>query len=212
MIYILDDSFTKNTYTIDLSILECNTCVRMVHACRVDEILPLLVSLKENSSEHILFLHKSFRFINHKGCHITADKNETTKVNFIQRVKDLGIPVVCFSRDLTNNPSQKTIDKLQFYDNIALFITDYLDSNHYNLDLLYWGEKSENIDLLSIANSIIDSIYEKSSFVELMADTSFIESLNKLLDEDSAPAIIQSWITEKWSKKEVKKYINSLIK
>lgn len=211
MIYIIDDTEHDDTYSSYLSTIVNDISICMVKSCKVSDILSILDCLKTNPTEHIVFLHNSFQFLNHKGCRIEPDKNEMTKESFICQVRELGIQLILFSRGLYTNQANNTINKILFYENFKLFINKYHESNKYELDLLYHGENSEQIRLMSIAHLTISTIEGTDSLGELLEEE-FIKNLNTLLIEDDATTIIKHWIAEKKTKKEIKKYINRLIK
>ncbi len=204
MIIILDDTFEDRYKYNDVEYLKekqyqdiCKVFVK-VKSTDINEIIKLF-------NECILFCyHDSVQFLSTKGDSLISKSNSTLKENLLNTLKKENIPVLKFSLRIDSDLNNNEINKKDFYNNLELFLDNYILSGEIETRLLFWRENYKKLQFNDVCNKIIETL-RLHPLNELKYNSEFKNNLKILFkDED----VLKIWIEKETPTKEIIKIIN----
>lgn len=199
MIYILDDSYGSTKLGCDTSFIKNYTDIILYgkEEAQKDIISSLLDKL---TKDDCLCMHKSLIVRD-------VESNENFKFTIESTVKQKGIKFITFSRGVNSNFEAKTIDKIQFYNNLKFF-ADSSTQGNYEFKALYYGENYKMMHRMDLANKIITLVYTSKDFWDLDCNEDFVSWIEELGGKDASNEI-NSWKGK--TRENIRKIINEMI-
>lgn len=207
MVIILDDTFNQRHIFNDVSYLYER---KYRNICKVYDYPTLseFKSISQNLKDvELICNHRSLRLFNEDKDVI--DANEAIQ-NLFNLALSKSIPRLEFGRDMHLNFEVKTLDKDLFYDNLKLFLDNYLSSQKIELKTLYYGRNHTEIEKLSIIKSFLSKI-NIVDFENFKKEETIIEGILLIFPNEKPLDIINEWEKEKLSKRQIKDLINKKI-
>ena len=210
MIIIVDDTFIDRHKYHDVSYLKdakySNICTVYTKVKTID----LSSLVKQLSGCQLFCNHKTLQLYNIEGNALNIEDNSKNREALINKVTQLNIPRVEFSRGLETNYEAKKIDKDLFYSNLKSLLDYFITNNSIEPKILFWGDSFKEKEILAFIQKMMNEIRitEVNNF---KTNTVIKEGLNILYPQLTNEQVIDRWVAKQLNKNEIVREINNQI-
>ena len=210
MIIIVDDTFIDRYKYHNVSYLKdakyANKCIVYTKVKTID-----LASLVKQLSRCQLFCnHKTLQLYNIENKALNIEDNSKNRETLINKVTQLDIPRVEFSRGLETNYEANKIDKDLFYSNLKSLLDYFIINNTIEPKILFWGDSFKEKEKLSFIQKMMIEL--RITDLENYKNNPVIkEGLDILFPLLTNEQVIDGWIMKQFNKSEIVREINNQI-
>ena len=210
MIIIIDDTFVERHKFHDVSFLEEDCYKRVCSVFSIIKTTDLATLINELADCKLFCNHKTIQLYNKEGKPLNNNDNITYKESLINKVLNLEIRRVEFSRGLETNFSVKQIDKDLFYSNLRSFLDYVIRHGKIEERILFYGFEFEEQEKYSTIQNMMMRI--RSIDVDVFHnDATITKGISLLYPQESHSAILKRWEKDNLSKNAIIEEINKQI-
>jgi hypothetical protein len=210
MIIIVDDTFIDRHKYHDVSYLNETKYANICTVYTLVKTIDLASLVKQLSGCQLFCNHKTLQLFNAESKALNIEDNSKNREALINKVIQLNLPRVEFSRGLETNYEAKKIDKDLFYSNLKSLLDYFIIYNTIEPKILFWGDSfKEKEKLLFIQRMMIE--IRITSIENFKTNPVIKEVLNILYPQLTNEQVIDGWVTKQFNKNEIVREINNQI-
>lgn len=210
MIIIVDDTFIDRQKYHDVSYLKVAKYSNICTVYTKVKTINLSSLVKQLSDCQLFCNHKTLQLYNIEGNALNIEDNSKNREALINKVTQMNIPRVEFSRGLETNYEAKKIDKDLFYSNLKSLLDYFIANNSIEPKVLFWGDSFKEKEILAFIQKMMNEIRitEMNNF---KTNTVIMEGLNILYPQLTNEQVIDRWVSKQLNKNEIVREINNQI-
>ena len=210
MIIIVDDTFIDRSKYNDICYLKEPKYTSICTIYSIIKTTDLFSLVKQLSNCPLFCHHKTLQLFNTKKEPLNIKDNTTNRDTLINKVSQLNIERIEFSRGLETNYKTNKIDKYLFYTNLKPFLDYFIETNTIEPKILFWGESFKEKEKMLIIQKMMMQV-RRISLEQFKENLEIEEGLNILYPNQSNEKIIEEWISKQLSENEIILTINNQI-
>ena len=210
MIIIVDDTFIDRHKYHDVSYLNDAKYSNICTVYTMVKTIDLASLVKQLSGCQLFCNHKTLQIYNIEGKALNIEDNSKNREALINKVTQLNIPRVEFSRGLETNYEAKKIDKDLFYSHLKSLLDYFINSNYIEPKSLFWGESFKEKEILALIQKMMIEI-RITELDNFKSNTVIKEGLGILYPQLTNEQVIDKWVTKQLNKNEIVREINNQI-
>lgn len=210
MIIIVDDTFIDRHKYHDISYLKDTKYSNICTVYSMVKTIDLASLVKTLSGCQFFCNHKTLQLYNTEGKALNIEDNSKNRETLINKVTQLNIPRVEFSRGLETNYEAQKIDKDLFYSNLKSLLDYFINNNTIEPKILFWGDSFKEKEKLFLIQKMMIEI-RITSFENFKTNPVIKEVLNILYPHLTNEQVIDGWVTKQFNKNEIVREINNQI-
>ncbi|MBL0065536.1 MAG: hypothetical protein IPP38_11105 [Bacteroidetes bacterium] len=210
MIIIVDETFIDRHKYHEVSYLNDIKYANLCTVYTMVKTIDLASLVKQLSGCQLFCNHKTLQLFNAEGNALNIEDNSKNREALINKVTQLNIPRVEFSRGLETNYENKKIDKDLFYYNLKSLLDYFINNNSIEPKILFWGNSFKEKEKLDFIQKLMIEI--RITELENFKTNRVIKyGLDFLYPKLTNEQVIDRWVKKKLNKNEIVKEINNQI-
>lgn len=210
MIIIVDDTFIDRHKYHDVSYLNETKYANICTVYTLVKTIDLASLVKQLSVCQLFCNHKTLQLFNTESKALNIEDNSKNREALINKVIQLNLPRVEFSRGLETNYEAKKIDKDLFYSNLKSLLDYFINNNTIEPKILFWGDSFKEQEKLFLIQRMMIEI-RITSIENFKTNPIIKEVLNILYPQLTYEQVIDGWVTKQFNKNEIVREINNQI-
>ena len=210
MIIIVDDTFIDRHKYHDVSYLNETKYANICTVYTLVKTIDLASLVKQLSVCQLFCNHKTLQLFNTESKALNIEDNSKNREALINKVIQLNLPRVEFSRGLETNYEAKKIDKDLFYSNLKSLLDYFINNNTIEPKILFWGDSFKEQEKLFLIQRMMIEI-RITSIENFKTNPIIKEVLNILYPQLTYEQVIDVWVTKQFNKNEIVREINNQI-
>jgi hypothetical protein len=210
MIIIVDDTFIDRNKYHDVSYLKDAKYSNICTVYTTVKTIELASLVKQLSGCKLFCNHKTLQIYNIEGKALNIEDNSKYREALINKVIQMNIPRVEFSRGLETNYEAKKIDKDLFYSHLKLLLDYSITNNSIEPKTLFWGDSFKEKEILAFIQKMMIEI-RITGLDNFKTNTIIKEGLGIIYPQLTNEQVIDRWVTKQLNKNEIIREINNQI-
>jgi hypothetical protein len=210
MIIIVDDTFIDRHKYHDVSYLNETKYANICTVYTMVKTIDLLSLVKQLSGCQLFCNHKTLQLFNAEGKALNIEDNSQKREELINKVTQLNIPRVEFSRGLETNYETKKIDKDLFYSHLKSLLDYFINNNSIEPKILFWGNSFKEKEKLAFIQKMMIEV-RTTELENFKTNLVIKDGLAILYPKLTNEQVIDSWVTKQLNKNEIIQEINKQI-
>jgi hypothetical protein len=210
MIIILDDTFIDRHKYHDVSYLNENKYGNICKVYTIVKTIDLASLVNQLSGCQLFCNHKTLQLFNTEGKALNIEDNSKNRETLINKVTQLNIPRIEFSRGLETNYEAKKIDKDLFYSHLKSLLDYFINNNSIEPKILFWGNSFKEKEKLAFIQKMMIEI-RITELQDFNSNYVIKDGLDILYPQLSNDQVIDRWVTKQFNKNEIVQEINNQI-
>lgn len=208
MIIIVDDTFIDRHKYHDVNYLSETKYANICTVYTMVKTIDLLSLVKQLSGCQLFCNHKTLQLFNAEGKVLDIENNSKNREALINKVTQLNIPRVEFSRGLETNYETKKIDKDLFYSHLKSLLDYFINNNSIEPKILFWGNSFKEKEKLAFIQKMMIEI-RITELGNFKNNTVIKDGLDILYPELTNDQVIDIWVEKQLNKNEIVQKINN---